>query len=85
MADDYNSSFLHIVDDIEEVHFVSMAFDGLTAETNFIQNNLISFMNGNSNTVVMADCNHSAKNLKIKLVLGSDIVTGWKAVFDVGI
>ena len=85
VADDYNSSLLHAVDDIENVHCVSMAFDGLAAETNFIRNHLISFMNGNSNTVVMTDCNHAAKNIRSQLVLGSDIVTGGKAFFDVGI
>ena len=58
VADDYNRSLLHAVDDIDEVHCISMAFDGLAAETNFIRNNLISFMNGNSNTVVI---NNSVK------------------------
>ena len=85
VSDDYNSSLLHAVDDIKNVHCVSMAFDGLAAETNFIRNHLISFMNGNSNTVVMTDCNHAAKNIRSQLVLGSDIVTGGKACFDVGI
>ena len=42
-------------------------------------------MNGNSNAVVMTDCNHVAKNIRSQLVLGSDIVTGGKAIFDVGI
>ena len=42
-------------------------------------------MNGNSNTVVMTDCNYAAKNIQSQLVLGSDIVTGGSAVFDVGI
>ena len=36
VADDYNSSLLHAVDDIDDVHCVSMTFDGLAAETNFI-------------------------------------------------
>ena len=42
-------------------------------------------MKGSSNTVVMADCNHAAKNIRSQLLLGSDIVTGGKAVFGVGI
>ena len=85
VADDYNSSVLHAVDDIPNVHCISMAFDGPAAETYFIRSNLISFMNGNSNTVVMTDCNHAAKNIRSQLVLGSDIVTGGNALFDVGI
>ena len=85
VADDYNSAILHSVDDIKNVHCISMAFDGLVAETHFIRTNLISFMSGNSNTVVMTDCNHAAKNIRSQLVLGSDIVTGSLAIFDVGI
>ena len=83
VADEYNSSILHAVDDIPNVHCVSM--DGLAAETYFIRSNLILFMNGNTNTVVMTDCNHAAKNIQSQLVLGSDIVTGGNALFDVGI
>ena len=85
VSNDYNSAILHSVDDIKNTHCISMAFDGLAAETHFIRKNLISFMNGNSNTVVMTDCNHAAKNIRSQLVLGSDIVTGGLAVFDVGI
>jgi len=62
-----------------------MAFDGLAEETYFIRSYLISFMNGTSNTVVMTDCNHAANNIRSQLVLGSDIVTGGNALFDVGI
>ena len=65
VADDYNSLLLHAVDNIDKVHCVSMAFDGLAAETNFIWNNLISFMKGSSDTVVMTDCNHAAKNMRL--------------------
>ena len=75
VAKNYNSSILHAVDKIENVFYVSMAFDGLTAETNFIRANLISFTNGSSDTVMMTDCNHAAKNIRSPLVLGSDIVT----------
>ena len=85
VADDYNIAILHSVDDIKNVHCISMAFDGLAAEIYFIRRNLISFMKGNSNIVVMTDHNHAAKNIRSQLVLGSDIVTGGKAIFDVGI
>ena len=84
-ADEYNSLILHAVDEIENVHCVSMAFDGLSTETQFIRNNLISFMNGTTNSVAMTDCNHAAKNMRSQLVLGSSIVVGGNAFFDVGI
>ena len=76
---------MHSVSDLDNVHCISIAFDGLSTETNFIRTNLISFMKGNSNTVSMTDCNHAAKNIRSQLVLGTTIVTGGDAVFDVGI
>ena len=84
-VDDYNETLLHAVDNIPKVHCISMAFDGLVTETEFIRKNLISFMNGTTNSVVMTDCNHAAKNLRSQLVLGTIIVVGGKAIFDVGI
>ena len=36
VTDDYNSAILHAEDDIENLHYISMAFDGLAAETYFI-------------------------------------------------
>ena len=61
VSEEYNSTILRAVDEIENVHCVSMSFDGLAAETNFIRTNLISFMKGNINMVVMTDCNHRPK------------------------
>ena len=84
-ADEYNNTILHAVENITNVHCVSMAFDGLATETNFIRTNLIAFMNGTTNSVVMTDCNHAAKNLRSQLVLGTTIVTGGNALFDVGL
>ena len=42
-------------------------------------------MNGLTNSVVMKDCNHAAKNLRSQLVLGTNIVSGGNAIFDVGL
>ena len=84
-ANDYNDSILHAVDNIKNVHCVSMAFDGLATESDFVRKNLIAFMNGSINTIVMTDCNHAAKNLRSQLVLGTTIVKGGNAIFDVGI
>ena len=46
---------------------------------------MIAFMNGMINSVVMTDCNHATKNLRSQLVLGTSIVSGGNAIFDVGI
>ena len=42
-------------------------------------------MNGTINRVVMTDCNNAAKNLRSQLVLGTTIVSGGNAIFDVRI
>ena len=76
---------MNAVSDLESVHCISIAFDGLATETNFIRSNLLAFVKGTSNTVAVTDCNHAAKNMRSQLVLGSSIVTGGKAVFDVGL
>jgi len=85
VSDEYNNSILHSVDGIPNVQCVSIAFDGLASESRFIRNNLVSFMNGSSQTVAMTDCNHAAKNMRSQLVLGSSVVTGGEGFFDVGI
>ena len=84
-CDDYNYDIMYAVSDITNVHCVSIAFDGLSTETHFTRKNLIVFMKGTNNTVSMTDCNHVAKNLRSQLVLGSNIVTGGDAAFDVSI
>ena len=53
VANDYNNSILHVVDNMKNVHCVSMAFDGLATETDFVRKNLIAFMNGTINSVVI--------------------------------
>ena len=42
-------------------------------------------MNVTSGTVAMTDCNHAAKNIRSQLVLGSEVVTGGNAIFDIGL
>ena len=64
---------------------ISIAFDGLSTETEFIRTNLIAFMKGTSNVVATTDCNHAAKNMHSQLVLGSTIVTAGEALFDISI
>ena len=60
-------------------------FDSLATESEFVRRNLLAFMNGTINSVVMTDCNHAAKNLRSQLVLGTTIVSGGNAIFDVRI
>ena len=84
-CDAYNYDIMNAVSEINNVHCISIAFDGLVTETNFIHTNLFAFMKGTSKTVAMTDCNHAAKNMRSQLVLRSSIVTGGEAAFDIGI
>ena len=84
-CDNYNYDIMHAVSGLTNVHCVSIAFDGLSTETYFIRTNLIALMKGNNSTVAMTDCNHAAKNPRSQSVLGSSIVTGCDAAFDVSV
>ena len=84
-CDDYNYMIMNAVNGLNNVFCVSIAFDGLSTETEFIRTNLIAFMKGSSNIVAMTDCNHAAKNMRSQLVLGSTIVMAGEALFDVSI
>ena len=63
---------------------MSIAFDGVTSESQFIHNYLVSFMKGISQTVAMMDCNRATKNMRSQLVLGSTVVTGGDVFFLCG-
>ena len=64
LAYDYNGMILNSLKDIPNVHCVSMAFDGLATESEFVRKHMIAFVTGTINSVVMTDCNHAAKNLR---------------------
>ena len=80
-CDSYNEDIMNAVSGLVNVHCISIAFDGSVMETNSIQTNLVVFMKGNSNTVVMTDCNHAAKNIRSQIVLGSSIITRGQVCF----
>ncbi len=61
ISDEYNNSISYSADSIQNVQCVSIAVDGLASESQFMRNNLVSFMNGTSQAVAMMDCNHGQK------------------------
>ena len=67
---------MNSISDLDNIHRISIAFDGLATGENFILSNLIALIKGNNNTVTMIHYNHTAKNIRSQLVLGSSIVTG---------
>ena len=60
-SEKYNYDIMNPDLDLATVHCISIPFDSLSTETNFIRSNLIGFMKGNNNTVIMIDCNHATK------------------------
>ena len=83
-AEHYNNNLLHAVDHVPNCHLISIAFDGLSAESQFIYDTLMSFMHGKSNTVGLVDPNHAAKSMRGQLVLGSSIVSMGSGLVDPG-
>jgi hypothetical protein len=84
-CNEYNEQILKCVNHIKNVHMVSITFDGLASETNFIKMHLRNFLYGIGNTVAMTDANHAAKAIRSQLVLGSYVVTCGSGYFDVGL
>jgi hypothetical protein len=66
-------------------HVASISFDGLSTESEFIVNQLVSFMDGRTNYVGSVDPNHAAKSLRSQLVLGAQVCTAGNCVFDTGL
>ena len=60
----WNKIIQYAFDDISKFHCISMAFDGLANETNFIQIECISFINESTNNAGTRDCHHAAKNMR---------------------
>ena len=75
----------HAEVNMKNIYCVSMAFDGVATESDFVRRNFIAYMNGTIHNVVMTYYNHAAKNVQSQLVLGTSIVKGGNAIFDVGI
>ena len=82
-CDEYNTSLMNSVSEFKNIYCFSTVFDGLSTETKFILSNLNVFMKGNSNTVVMIDCNHTITNVRSQLFLKSTNVIGVNALCDV--
>jgi hypothetical protein len=62
-----------------------MSFDGLAAKRDFIVRLLVSFMHGVKNTVEVVGPIHATKSLRSQPVLGSNVSTAGKCLFDVGL
>lgn len=64
---------------------ISVAFDGLSAETVFITDMMLKFLKSEEQTVAMVDPNHVGKEIRSQLVLGGRFVTIGDSYFDVGL
>lgn len=83
---EFNEDVLKSMGNIRECKVVSIAFDGLSAESSTVNDHLLAFLLGDDLTVGVMDPNHAAKSFRSQLVLGSSIVQlGNDFVFDVGL
>eukprot|EP00918_Siedleckia_nematoides_P004456 GHVU01009917.1.p1 GENE.GHVU01009917.1~~GHVU01009917.1.p1 ORF type:complete len:1028 (+),score=110.56 GHVU01009917.1:417-3500(+) len=84
-TEDYNKRTVDTIKSSEHLSLVSVAVDGLSAESGFVRDGLLDFMLGVENTVYFVDPNHVAKAVRSQLVLGTSIVTLGDAVVDPGL
>eukprot|EP00918_Siedleckia_nematoides_P032584 GHVU01070779.1.p1 GENE.GHVU01070779.1~~GHVU01070779.1.p1 ORF type:complete len:762 (+),score=80.80 GHVU01070779.1:258-2543(+) len=83
--DAYNGRVVDAVVRSSHLNLVSVAADGLSAESLFIRDGLVDFMLGNTNYVFMVDPNHVAKAYRSQIVLGSRSLTMGDSVIDPGL
>eukprot|EP00918_Siedleckia_nematoides_P105958 GHVU01231286.1.p1 GENE.GHVU01231286.1~~GHVU01231286.1.p1 ORF type:complete len:750 (-),score=74.81 GHVU01231286.1:231-2339(-) len=82
---EYNRMVVNAAKNSEHMHLVSVAADGLSADSNFIREGLMDFMMGLDNCVYFVDPNHAAKAARSQVVLGSSIITMGNALVDPGL
>jgi hypothetical protein len=84
-SDEFNLSLLECCSHRGGCHVTSISFNGLSTESEFIVNQLVSSMDGRTHYVGSVDPNQAAKSLRSQLVLGAQVCTAGKCVFDTGL
>eukprot|EP00918_Siedleckia_nematoides_P101514 GHVU01221756.1.p1 GENE.GHVU01221756.1~~GHVU01221756.1.p1 ORF type:complete len:529 (+),score=56.22 GHVU01221756.1:54-1589(+) len=82
---EYNEMVVKCAKKSPHMHLVSVAADGLSAESKFIKDGLLDFMLGVDNCVYIVDPNHVAKALRSQVVFGSSIITMGNGLVDPGL
>ncbi|KAI9905778.1 hypothetical protein PsorP6_014073 [Peronosclerospora sorghi] len=67
------------------VRLLSIAFDGVSSESDYVRDMLADFLNGRGDTVSVVDPNHVAKAVRSQLILGSNIVLAVEYLVDPGL
>ena len=84
-CDEYNQLLVDTVMEDENCILGSICFDGLSAESDFIRNGLISFMVGKTDVTYGTDMNHLAKSIRSAVVLGTNVLKAGHALVDTGL
>jgi hypothetical protein len=84
-SDEFNQSLLECCSHRGDCHVASISYDVLSMESEFIVNQLVSFMDGRTHSVGSVDPNHAAKSLRSQLVIGAQVCTAGNCVFDTGL
>ncbi|KAI9909473.1 hypothetical protein PsorP6_014789 [Peronosclerospora sorghi] len=67
------------------VRLLSMAFDGVSSEDDYVRDMLVDVSNGRGYTVPIVDPNNVAKAVRSQLILGSNIVLAGDYLVDPGL
>lgn len=77
-CEQYNEDVVKVLKDLPDCFLLSLAFDGLSAESSTVK---LRFMLGEDGTIGVMDPNHAAKSFRSQLVLGTSIVHIGNAYF----
>ncbi|KAI9907567.1 hypothetical protein PsorP6_003994 [Peronosclerospora sorghi] len=71
---EFNTLLESAVKSDPRVRLLSMAFDGVSLEADYVRDILVNFLNVRGDTVSVVDPNHVAKAVRSQLILGCNIV-----------
>ncbi|KAI9913330.1 hypothetical protein PsorP6_005485 [Peronosclerospora sorghi] len=82
---EFNTLLESAVKSNPRVRLLSMAFDGVSSEADYVRDMLVDFLNGRGDTVSVVDLNHVAKPVGSQLIFGSNIVLAGDYLVDPGL
>ncbi|KAI9910511.1 hypothetical protein PsorP6_010244 [Peronosclerospora sorghi] len=82
---EFNTLLESAVKSNPRVRPLSMVFDGVSSEADYVRDMLVDFLNGRGDTVSVVDPNHVAKAVRSQLILGSNIVLAGDYLVDPGL
>jgi hypothetical protein len=84
-SDDFNRPPFEWCSHRGDCYVASISFDGLSKESEFVVNQLVSYMDGRTHYVRSVDPKCAAKSLRSNLVIGAQVCTAGRCVFYTGL